>query len=474
MPITDFYIDNGGSNLNAGSTSGIFPIVTYTNGNWDSATRIFTPAAGNPSSDGVTVGSYASIYIDDATLAVYVAQVTAVSSTTLTLSNKYFCGTAPSTSATARSCRVGGAWGGPSGLVTFPFTFATSGLRANETSIVRINIKKHSTSWYVCGASLTPTISAAPMIYEGYNIIPGDNPIGYNRPLFDGSGTAASYVLGNFVNAANCLIKNIIFRNNGTTGTADIFDAGTETHVENCSFLNSRGVVDYGANCTFIDCEAQNMNLANTASRGGFGNNSGTDPVFIRCISANNTGSNSHGFFISEAATNVHLIECLSFKNAQDGINVAGRQQCLFLNCDFAFNLGDGIDARSVATQTTSYIIKGCNFISNSGAAINMFTADQRDLVVLTDNGFFGHIRNLADTTNSGIVYQNNNFTYNNIPYVNPSREDYTVLDDLQTYPMVFNTSSGNYNTILIPAQVGAMQSFRRLKTQPMISRIFN
>src|SRR5215472_6750624 len=80
---TEFYMNaSTGSNLNGGSDAGT---VTYTstNGNYNAGTGVFTPTDGsNPVTAGVTVGQFASIYIDGATVGVFVTRVTAVTNAT--------------------------------------------------------------------------------------------------------------------------------------------------------------------------------------------------------------------------------------------------------------------------------------------------------------------------------------------------------------------------------------------------------
>src|SRR5512139_2727305 len=121
MAYTEFYCDPvNGSNLNAGSTTDAAAVYTATNGGWDSGTGVFTPAAGDPSAT-VSVGMFASVYLDAATVAVFVGRVTAVDSTTVTVSLTVKIGTAPATSANGRTIKVGGAWKGPNAAVNWPF-----------------------------------------------------------------------------------------------------------------------------------------------------------------------------------------------------------------------------------------------------------------------------------------------------------------------------------------------------------------
>src|SRR4051812_29003552 len=115
MAFTEFYCQTTGSNVNAGSTTNNSAAYTATNGNWD-GTSLYVPTDGSTPASSVNVGDFASVYIDGATLAVYVARVTVVAAGvngTITLSTTAVAGTAPTSSATARTIKVGGAWAGP-------------------------------------------------------------------------------------------------------------------------------------------------------------------------------------------------------------------------------------------------------------------------------------------------------------------------------------------------------------------------
>lgn len=67
MAYTNFTCRSGGSNLNAGALDGVgeastAPLVTYTNGGWNSGTGVFTPASGNPVAAGVAAGQFVSLF----------------------------------------------------------------------------------------------------------------------------------------------------------------------------------------------------------------------------------------------------------------------------------------------------------------------------------------------------------------------------------------------------------------------------
>ena len=120
---SEFYCTSGGSNLNAGSTTDNAAIYTSTNGAWSTVTNNFTPADGiNPTASGISAGMFASVFLDAATVAVYITRITFVTDAVnglITLSSSVIYGTAPTTAANGITIKVGGAWLGPSGATTF-------------------------------------------------------------------------------------------------------------------------------------------------------------------------------------------------------------------------------------------------------------------------------------------------------------------------------------------------------------------
>src|ERR1051326_728440 len=117
MAYTEFYCNaSTGSNTNGGSSTGG---VKYnsTNGNWNGSTT-FTPTDGSTPANTVSVGDFASIYLDGATQAVRISRVTNVAAGVngvITVSNSAGSGTNPTSGATGRSIKVGGEWAGPNG-----------------------------------------------------------------------------------------------------------------------------------------------------------------------------------------------------------------------------------------------------------------------------------------------------------------------------------------------------------------------
>lgn len=178
---TPFYIDQGtgASDLNAGTTSAnaggsSAAAFTYAGGTFVRATGVFTVASGNPQTDGVTTGTYASVYTTSgATSAKFVAQITARDTTTITVdvtTLKWGLATTVSETAAASTLKVSGAWSsfvpvGSAGLGTFTVPTST-----------KFNIKTPGT-WYPL--TVDPSVgmngsTTAGLWFSGYNTTPGD------------------------------------------------------------------------------------------------------------------------------------------------------------------------------------------------------------------------------------------------------------------------------------------------------------
>jgi hypothetical protein len=175
MAFTEFYCRSGGSNMNGGGLStGAEPSTaaaySATNGGWSSTTGVFTPTSGNPSLS-VTVGDFANVFTDGSTTPVFIGRVTAVNSTTVTVSTTAKSGTAPTTAGTGISINVGGAWKGPNGAVGFPYGFITNALTDSSTNRPRVNFKNDQT--YSITAAMTHA-NNGPAKFQGYTTSAGD------------------------------------------------------------------------------------------------------------------------------------------------------------------------------------------------------------------------------------------------------------------------------------------------------------
>lgn len=358
---TESFCDTAtGSNLNAGSTAGA-ALVSDANGNWDATTGIFI-CSGATDLSGVSVGMWASVYIDGAAVGVFVGRILAVvdATDTITVSLVAKSGTAPTTSATARSIKIGGAWKGPNAAEGFPFNFVQATHTNASGNVPRVNIKSGTT--YNITAAMTHA-NAGPIRFEGYTTTASDG----GRATIDGGTAGASYVLL-AVTAANTDLAGLIFQNNGATGTAQGLDvSANECTVFSCAVNSVRGfgIVLAGSSVIAVECEAYLANQSNTAGTGGFRvNNVGS--VIVRCVSHDNTNSNASGFILSACSS---VIDCIADSNGAVGFLHTGVIGGMLKNCDSYGNGGDGFNFSGASA--TLVTLENCNAVKNGGFGIN-------------------------------------------------------------------------------------------------------
>jgi hypothetical protein len=424
MPFTEFYCDAAsGSNINAGDKTAN-GVVTSVNGDWgNAAANRFTAASGTPFS-GVQVGDFASVYLDGATVAVYIARVTAVNGggASIDLSTTAKSGTAPTTGATGRSCTTGGAWKGPNGTDKFPFNFITSAQTNTAGYPPRVNLK-NGTDYTTSTSSITHTLNG-PVQFEGYTTNEGDG----GRAVIANVTTTAAYsilsVSGTNINVHNLIFDGTVFTSGNTVGVSV---TGAECLFCKCVFREFQaGGLNLGAVNTFaVECEAYACNKGNNTNSYGFGaSGSGT---FIRCIAHDNTGSNTAGFYHTSTAL---FISCIADTNGGKGFRVTAAGQCVMLNCDAYNNASDGLNMES--SSLTLCMLENCNFVKNTGWGVNSSgSATLRN----------GHIQNCAfgagtQANGSGNIFTGANglnvsgtVTYASdvTPWVDPANGDFRI-----------------------------------------------
>jgi len=366
---------NGGGIASNGEPS-TTPVYSFTNGAWTTGSpHVYTPTSGNPSLT-VSVGDWANVFTDGSTTPVFIGRVTAVSSTTISVSSTAKGGTAPTTAGTGISINVGGAWAGPSGTVGFPFTFLDTAMQSSTTARPCVNLKNDQTY------NITSTINSggtSPYRFQGYSTTFADG----GRATIDGGTSGASYTLLNVANIGSGVYADLIFQNNGATGSTGLVNCTNtnSTHVfYRCVAHDSRGsgFSSNGNSAIFwIECEAYNCNKATGGNRAGFDNGSGVvDCMALRCISHDNTGygfnavnnclhciadtNTLSGYFVS--ASNSKLINCDAYNNTQHGMmNAIGSTQMIYFeNCNLIKNGQWGI---SLAQGATAFVtIYNCGF----------------------------------------------------------------------------------------------------------------
>jgi len=461
MSYTEFYCDfTNGNNLNGGGNE--YAVKTYTSqivaGGWNSATGVFTVAAGDPAADGVTVGSFASIYVTaGATVATFVARVTARDATTITVSLTAVSGTPPATDALgATTLKVGGEWKGPNLASAFPFNFAASTMTNASGHYPRINFQTGAN--YAVTAAMTA--NSGPIVWQGYDNTAGDG----GRAIIDGGNPSAAYVILSL--GANCELSDFIIQNNGTTtGTSNELTAGgQETILRNVtvSGIRGNGISISGAACVGVSLEAFNCNKSNTASFTGI-SSSGAGNTLIRCYSHDNTGSNAWGFIASVATT---LIGCIADSNGSSGFAMAATTGSSMVSCD-AYNngaAGAGSGLELTGASAATFYIENSNFIDNASWGITSSGSSIRSGAIVNCGFGAGTAANGSGdiNTNIGAMQVIGTVTYaNNVtPWNAPTTGDFRITLAAAKASGIgnFNESDGSATgTVAYPA-IGAAQ----------------
>jgi len=381
---TDFYVQAGGDNLNAGSTATNGAAFTYAGGTFVRATGVFTNVTGNPLSDGVAVGDFASIYTTSgATKATFVARVTGRTSSTITVNLTDIAGdvTSVSETALASTCKVGGAWAGPSGSVWFPLDFVAGTLKDASGHRPRVNIKgdgDDTTADYSVTAG--GTVAQQGIVqWQGYTTTKGDG----GRAVIDGGTGTAYYTFLTITGPLNQYV-DLIFAHNGgsSTGADGVFINTAETGMFRCVIHDmGRSGVRIASRSHLVQCEGYANNKANVT--GGFGSFvlQGDGCVAFRCIAHDNVGTNADGFSCSGS----QIIECISDTNGRYGFGDGGDKSNCYISCDAYNNVNDGF---RLGTGSGSMLIhvENCNAVKNG-------------------TGGTGYGFHFMDATSTGIFY---------------------------------------------------------------------
>lgn len=409
MAYTEFCCRSGGSNLNAGTRTGnstepgTSADFTYASGSWVSSTGVFTVASGNPVTDGVAVGDFASVFADGASVTTLVGRVTARTSTTITVSTTAKSGT--TTDGTSnRTLKIGGAWLGPNGSSGFPMSFLTSACTNAAADKPRINYKNDAT--YSITANIT---SVSGVSHYGYTTTYSDR----GKAILDGGTSGASYTL--IGPSGGDIIADFIFQNNGASGTSTGVFLNTFLGVVRCVARNFRGI-GFASNATmaFCDCEAYGCGQGNT----GAGFSIGAAGTLTNCISHDNAGTNVSGFVMTGGT----LLHCIADTNAGDGIRATTTVR--LIGCDLYNNGGDGVEI----TNGGVAIIDSCNFIKNAGAPIRGFGSTS--LGAIRNCGYgAGTQANGSANTALGNMEESGAVTYGSdlTPWVDPANGDFRI-----------------------------------------------
>lgn len=362
-----------GNNLNAGSTTADLALATSTNGNWDTASaNRFVAAGGATPFLAVTVGMYASIYLDAATSAVFVSKITAVDvgGTYIEVSktaNKL--GTAPTAGATGRSCKVGGAWAGTAinslfGAVTIDQS-------------TRVNIKAGSYSYTASVTFSTNGTTAFPLWFRGYNTTPGDldDYSVLTKPAFTGTSNGRLLFSGTF----------------NTISGLDISSTGA---------VASPAVSSGGVN-TFHRCRIRHTN-ANS------GSNAFTTSGNFVTLSCCYFGATSSANIVLLGTNSARVFGCI-FSGGANAIQWAGLSGTVTVtSCVFRSIGAEGFNLSAITSA--NILVDSCTFYSCGSHAIEFATVPS-GLIQITNCNFWAitgyGINSSAGTT--GVVFRAGN-----------------------------------------------------------------
>lgn len=438
MAFTEFYCQNGGSNLNAGSTTNNTAAYTSNGGNWANSTRVFTVTDGTNPSASVNVGDFASVYVTaGATVTGFMARVTIVQNATngtITLSSTVSAGANPSNGTGTMTIKVGGAWKGPNAAVTFPLSVALTALVNTNGDPPRVNFKNDATY------SMTSTLAAnanTGLVIQGYSSSPGDG----GKATLDG-GTNAIILFSNYSGD----VTDFIFSNNGTTGTNQLINIGSGAGTFlRCVFHDSRGaLVTSGSSiAAFKECEFYAWNKANSSTQSVRGAITTITTLIADCYFHDATGSNCSAYSPT-LTTNTIFLRSTFDTIGGPAIEVIGNIGSSFTidSCNFYNITGSAIKNISNATnllridvQNSNFIKGGAYGIDNNGVAAHGW---------ISNNGYgrgtqansSGDTHSLSGIIESGAIAYANDVT----PWNSPTTGDFTTV-----LPTAFNAGRFHY-----------------------------
>lgn len=380
MAITNFYIDSGGNDMNAGSVVNAAASVTQTNGSWDITADTFIATGGTPFS-GVNVGDYASIYNDGVTTgAVYVAQVTTINSLglSITLSTTIKYGTKPASGATGKSCKIGGSW-----LDEIPLTSLGATTVPQNT---KVNIKAGTYTFAAARTVALVGTTTNRLWIDGYNTSPGDLDADRTNALTKPTlafgtnllTTSGAYQMWSNLNCTSTrtttawtwsgnqprMVRVRLECTSSNSNVQAVNFTGNNSDVAYCWFKTPStatvnpivGVAANGAQATFFGC----------VTDGGGTGQYGAIPIvtdFINCISRN-----AAGIAFRASTLSMRVIYCTVYNSTTDAVKWTGTPGIgsAVIGCLFSSIGGIGINNGS-GTNSSNILRVGNDFYSCTG-----------------------------------------------------------------------------------------------------------
>ncbi len=371
---TNFYMDAGGNDMNAGSVINAAASVTSTNGSWDITADTFIATAGTPFS-GVAVGEWVSIYVDGTTSgAVYVAQVTAlhVGGLGVVLSTTAKYGTKPSASATGRSAKVGGSW-------LTPLPIASGGLgAAAPPAATKVNITGNQASLGALTISQAAT-TTLPIWYSGYNTTPGDLDADTTNalapPVWTFSSTASITTSGAYQLWTGLSMTGVrsgqIWNANGAS------QRHSRCRVSNTS--SNAAAVAFNPNSSLALFSYSYYTTPSTATTSGTVSLSNVTQLLGCVVDTGGTGG------VTATTTNLAATQCIFQNNGHGVLASTGQIQLRF--CTISNATTDGV--KWSGTPQTGSSIFSCLFRICGNAGINNASGTNTGNVSRSCNGMY-------------------------------------------------------------------------------------
>jgi hypothetical protein len=424
---SEICLDPGGNQLNGGSDTNVVAGYTSVNGVWD-GTSIFVPTDGSTPATTLT-NQFASVYIDGATIGVYLARVVSVSNIInggITLSTTAKCGTVPSVSATSRSIKIGGALKGPNGAgEAWPINTVNSNLVNTAGSPICINLR--GTGAFTSSSSFTNTQSQ--LRFSGYTNSFRDG----GKCNINGSTTGAAY--GLFVNSgAGCAFLDLDFATNGATASAALFaNTGANVLIKRCIARESRGdgiKTSSGGTGTFESNEEYHCGLNNSSGTAGL-------EIAATAIVRSNNSHNNSGANVSGILTSVQvvIVGSVCASNGLNGITHTSATTPIYVvGNEFYANAGSGIDLTGnglieATVENNNFFKQGAWAFTSSGSSLrtgscnyNSFGAGSQANASGDLDSNLGAIR--IDATNTS-------YPINTTPWLSPDTGDWTLINSL-------------------------------------------
>lgn len=427
MPFTEFCCRPGGSNLNAGTRTGnstepgTSADFTYASGDWVQGTGVFTVASGDPASDGVAVGDFASVYADGSSVTGFVGRVTARDSTTITVSLTAKAGTAPTDGTGNRTLKIGGAWLGPSGAEDFPFGWIQNTLTDSSGNTPRVNFKNDAEYDLTAGCSHG---NAGPTLFQGYTTAYADG----GRFVLDAQSNNIAQIVT--LSGADLAIADAEIKNNNNASVA----SGAAIYLSGARCRASRLVIHdvriFGMWATTggiieeCECYAWTGRNGNDAAFYCLG-----PATFIRCVAHNPTGTTQSSGFACNTTLAV-FINCIA-DGCNRGFISDSNGTVVLLGCDAYDCNGDGVEMWS--SSATQLFAENCNLVKNGAYGLDLAGSTGARHGVIRNCGFgAGTQVNTSGATNglkSTEVLASVTYANDTTPWVDPADGDFSLSD---------------------------------------------